>query len=195
MVTTKRCKKPRSSNGRRCGRRSTTPRRKIDQLISHKSHRLGCARYQTFTVTIKERLLSVECDPQRCRPAAKRMNDTTQGIQCSVRALPSRTRGNTAHCAALEVGCRILRHVLGIIERVLHQPGDAPMITGRADDDRVSFAERLQQSCGSLASEGFARNIGGKTDHLAREEQSLGAKAIRMTENMREHFFGRGSGS
>src|SRR5579871_6574446 len=89
---------------------------------------LGNARQHAQTALVEDPLVRVDRRAERGRPAAQYVHDLTQGPEGVHRRRPAPRRGDATDGAAAQVRTRIVAQVLGVVERILHQAGDAAVI-------------------------------------------------------------------
>ena len=73
------------------------------------------------------------------------MPDGTQLAQGAHRRLPAVRATDATPRRVVEVDARIFAQILDVIERVLDQAGDRPVVAGRSHDDGVGVTQRTYQ--------------------------------------------------
>ena len=81
----------------------------------------------------------------RSGPPAQCMHDRAQGQQGPDRRLIPVSRGDQPHRAAIKVWPFVARQFLKIVERVLDQPGNRPVIARSGDQQAICPAHRFDQ--------------------------------------------------
>ena len=115
---------------------------KLHHLFGQKPQLTGKLGLAT-ALGIERRHLSIDCHAHRRWPAAQRVHHRAQGHENRAQVAWRCRRGDQAHGATMEVGGRVLRHVFYVVQEVLHQPGQRPVVTRAGDDNSVTGAQCL----------------------------------------------------
>ena len=138
-------------------------------------------------------LRRVDGDGERRAPAAQRLHDGAQFEDHHARPLVAGAAADAADGAAVEIGPRVLAHLLDVVERVLDQPGDGAVIAGRGEDDAVGLPQEIAETFGFIALGAEARIVIGKGELRPGDERGARAAGFGAPQRQRQGAFGGGA--
>ncbi len=133
--------------------------RKLRNLHPNNPQILRNMRRSTPPHLVELNLKRINRHPQRRRPPPQRMHHSPQRRQRINRRLPPRSSSDTPNRPPIEIDPLIPTQILDIIERVLHQPRDSPVVPGRGQNNPISLPQRLYQILGRVRPLGNRRII------------------------------------
>lgn len=171
----------------RCERERELGRLRADRLELGNDFRIRAA-----VGAVEARFERVHGRAERRRPAAQRMHDRTQRRQHGAGRLPAVGGDDQADRATVEIGAIVRAQFLERVERVLHEAGDAAVIAGRRDDDRVSLAYGVDQFALRVGQRFvFGSVVRQRMQERAVEQARACAGRLRTAQRERQRTFGR----